>query len=90
MDKRVVCAAIKHPDGRIVCGARHYDAAMIRQLEQLPDMWTPGWQAAEQGFIDQRCEFLTREEAWKIADTNGQIIRERDWATGSLHSEHLY
>ena len=99
MEPRIVCAACKHSDGRIVCGPRHFDATMWKQLLNvaalplndgpLPEQ-VKEWGNAEQGFIDQFGDFLTREEAWVIAAKNGQIIRDQDWQTGSLHSEHLY
>lgn len=90
MNKRIVCAAIQHSDGRIICGPRHYDTIMREQLERLADAWTEGWRKAEQGFIDNHGSFWTREDAWTIADAEGQILRERNWQTGKLHSEHLY
>jgi hypothetical protein len=86
---RVVCAAIRRKDtGDVIIGARHYDRAMLDAIAARNEAMQ--WRSAEQGFIDQHCRFLTREEAWKIADANGQIFRDRDWITGSLHSEHLY
>jgi hypothetical protein len=84
-NRRIVCAALKY-DSRIICGARHYDERMIEQIE----LSALDWRKAEQGFIDQHGTFLDRVEAWKIADAQGQIIRDRDWSTGVLHSEHLY
>ena len=105
MDRRIVCAACRHPDGRIVTGPRHFDVTMWSQVLRVPphefinrtqfvDVPPPpevaDWGKADQGFIDQYGAFLTREEAWPIADTNGQIIHDRDWVTGRLHSEHLY
>ena len=60
------------------------------------------WVNAEQGFIDQFGDFLTREEAWKIADSMGQIRRPTGFETflcprkanvgddGILFSENLY
>jgi hypothetical protein len=48
------------------------------------------WADAEQGFIDQHCNFLTREQAWKIAEKHGQIVNHPEWQSGTLHSEHLY
>lgn len=95
---RIVCAACKHADGRIVCGPRHFDETMWRQILDVPtlDYNKPptdvkkGWSKAEQGFIDQFGNFYTREKAWPIAFINGQVIRDADWQTGSLHSEHLY
>lgn len=101
----IVCAACKHPDGRIVCGPRHLDETMWLQILQIaPPQWdhikslaylpeeAKGWGSLSgQGFIDQFGTFYTREEAWLIADAAGQIIEaERGWQTGRLHSEHLY
>ncbi len=84
----VVCAANRHKEtGLIVCGARHYDSVMRAVMAQLGG-W-PFWNHCDQGFIDQRGNFLTREEAWVIAEKNGQIIKKvsRD---GILYSECLY
>lgn len=87
MNRRIVCAAIRHTSTRIVvCGARHFDMVMHRQINamNLPDEWD------EQGFIDQRGEFLTREEAHKVATEAGQIIRRCGGDEGRLFSENLY
>ena len=84
---RIVCAAIRRA-GEVIIGARHYDGWMIGAIEARGEWGL--WRAAEQGFVDQHGRFYTREEAWQIADANGQIIRDRDWAAGVLHSEHLY
>lgn len=105
MKPRIVCAACQHADGRLLLGIRHFDhlmwASLLRlSLEQFevyirdPNHETPpevkGWANAEQGFVDQFGKFYTREEAWMVAQANGQIIRDPDWCPGSLHSEHLY
>ncbi len=94
----VVCAAMKKGE-IIVAGARHYDMVMRSQIEAM-NVGSHGW---EQGFIDQKGKFLTREEAWKIADAAGQIRRPTGWEkdynnprnpnigdTGVLFSENLY
>jgi hypothetical protein len=47
------------------------------------------WKNCDQGFIDQRGKFWTREEAWVIAETNGQI-KYRVSIEGTLYSENLY
>ena len=86
--KRVVCAAIRHVDGRIVASPRHFDMTAYNIVMQFPDKET--WRGAEQGFVNTWGEWLTREEAWLVADANDQIIKDRDWQTGILHSEHLY
>lgn len=46
-----------------------------------------------QGFVGNRGQFLTREEAWKVALDAGQIIRrvgDDDRNGGTLYSENLY
>ena len=43
-----------------------------------------------QGFIDQRGNFLTREEAWIVAEASGQIIRRVGGDGKKLYSENLY
>ena len=71
MDTRlVVCAAMRQGE-MIVAGARHYDSVMRKAIEKL-GLPIHGW---EQGFIDQKGAFLTREEAWALADKMGQIRR---------------
>lgn len=47
----------------------------------------------EEGFIDQHGNFHTRQQAWKIAEANGQIIHRCGGDTangGTLYSENLY
>lgn len=49
--------------------------------------------AHEQGFIDQHGAFMSRREAWEVAEAAGQIIRRvgGDEADGgTLYSENLY
>lgn len=49
--------------------------------------------SAEQGFIDRFSKFHTRVEAWKIAESAGQIRRRVGGDTtngGTLYSENLY
>jgi len=88
LNRVVVCAAMKMLDGHIVTGVRHYSSEM-RQTLLLA--YGSGYfrLVVDQGFIDQNGYFLTREEAWKIAEASGQIRREV--AThGVLYSENLY
>lgn len=86
----VVAAALQHKDGRIVCGVRHYDELMIAVLKQLPDFMSDGWRTAEQGFVDSRGRFLTREEAWGIAAGAQQIVVTDSTRRGVLHSEDVW
>lgn len=87
---RIVCAANKHPtNGRIICGARHYDSVMRAQMEASEGF--DSWRGCEQGFIDQHCHFYSREEAKVIAEKNGQVIAKAGSYTGKdLFSENLY
>lgn len=86
-EQLVVCAAIRHSSGQLICSARHYDALMREQINARGgrDFWI----GSEQGFINQFCEFLTREEAWEIAKQMGQIRRNVS-CEGTLYSENLY
>jgi hypothetical protein len=90
----VVCAANRsRVTGKIICGARHWDSIM-RQQVKWPTEKSAGlpeeWRGAEQGFIDQFGNFLTREEAYKVALGNGQIARRCGGDNGTLFSENLY
>jgi hypothetical protein len=98
----VVCAAIKHDwTGIVVCGVRHgncLNAAIAYKLDDchLVEIW-------ECGFVDQHGVFMSRAEAWTVADAAGQIRRsvsfERNYDSqrkpgvgdkGLLFSENLY
>lgn len=90
-DQRVVCAAIRHPDGRLICSPRHFDTtthAVLDHLEKTEDIRT--WGQADQGFVDQYGIYLTREEAWVIALRQNQIIHRVGGDEGCLYSENLY
>lgn len=95
-NSRIICAAnkLRLENGSIIviAGARHWDKGM----HQVADALFHGLERElEQGFIDQFNNFYTREEAWIIAETNGQIIRRVGGdtkldGTGRLFSENLY
>lgn len=94
--RRVVCAAnkyVSHFDGKviIIAGARHYDTVMRSQIEALDkSYWHLIKHTEVQGFIDQRGEFMTREEAWQVAFRAGQIVRRCGGDGSRLFSENLY
>jgi hypothetical protein len=88
MERQIVCAAIRNKNGRIICGARHYDSVMHSQILASNDDWTKS--EIDQGFIDQRGAFLTRQEAYIIATERGQIKRRVGGDDGKLFSENLY
>ena len=84
MARRVVCSALRAKDGAVICGARHFDAVMVATIAASDPLDARKWKMAEQGFIDQRGEFLTREEAHKVATEAGQIIRRCGGDDGRL------
>lgn len=84
--RRVVCAANRSVDV-VVLGARHFDSVMVATMELLIIPATVEW---EQGFIDQHGVFMTREEAWTVAEAAGQIIRRVGGDGTRLYSENLY
>lgn len=84
--QRVVCAANRCADGYLLLGARHGDALMHEQAVRSGRRVI----GTEEGFVDQWGNFLTREEAYVIAERQGQY---RPWGThipGVLFSEDLY
>lgn len=102
MDKLIVCAAIRNKETKlIICGARHGNCLnLAAELKAGKTLCSETW---ELGFIDQDNNFLTRSEAWKIADKAGQIRRptgfEQNYSQtrkanvgdeGLLFSENLY
>ena len=85
--RRVVCAAVLVND-HTICSARHFDSVMRAQIGAINEPYSAA--NVKQGFIDQHGEFLTREDAWIVAKTAGQIIRRVGGDSGRLFSENLY
>lgn len=88
---RIVCAANRAKDGTLILGVRHFDQAMHRTIDLIYGEKRP--RHMEQGFIDSRGDFLTRRQAWKVAEAAGQIIHRvggDDTGGGTLYSENLY
>lgn len=86
----VVCAAIRSTvTGRVLCGARHYDSIMREHASNGTELHHE-WQGSEQGFVDQFGKFMTREEAWLVAESANQIKHHFGGKPGRLFSEHLY
>ena len=93
--RRVVCAAIRAADGDVLLGVRHYSTDMHRQIEcRIDGVKFKHRRAEDQGFVDQHGVFMTREEAYKVADEQGQIWDWRACGDGlegrKLYSEGLY
>ena len=87
-EQRVVCAALRKHNNLMIVGPRHFDSFMHKQIAMMACP-SNSWKTAEQGFIDQYGNFLTREEAWIIAEKAGQIIKQVS-SPGTLYSENLY
>ena len=86
--KLVVCAAMIMKDGLVVTGVRHFSPDMRLILHRVyGDKYH--LQVKDQGFVDNKGEFLSREDAWKAADLAGQIRKEVS-SPGTLYSENLY
>lgn len=93
--RRVVCAAIRAADGSILLGIRHYSADMHAQIAARRDGEKFKHRHDEdQGFVDQFGVFMSREEAYRVADEQGQIWDWRACGKGldgpKLYSEGLY
>lgn len=82
----IVCSACRHIEtGTIFCGARHFDNLIRGQIKAAGYKFT----GYSQGFCDQYGRFYDREEAWKIAEKNGQI-KTISGTKGTLYSEDLW
>lgn len=94
MDERIVCAANKHyANGTILLGVRHWDAAMRDAAYRHSPLTPVVHSEYKQGFITNKWRWVDRQEAWKIAQAEGQIIRRvggDDSDGGTLYSENLY
>jgi len=93
----VVCAAIRcEKIDTIFCGVRHGDGLMIGQMKTIVDLDGGDWHDVlgfqEQGFVDNKYNFLTREEAMIVAKEAGQTICVRGCGGSdtTLFSEGLY
>ncbi len=82
----IVCAAIRDADGHIICGPRHWDEIMCKQVA-----WSNApWKTAEQGFVDQHGVFLNRKDARLVAWAANQVVRRCGGDDDALYSENLY
>ena len=93
--RRVVCAPIRAADGEILLGLRHYSPDMHRQIAARADGWKFKHRLdGDHGFVDQHGVFMSRGEAWRVAQAAGQIIHPTACGLGlygwRLYSEGLY
>lgn len=83
----VVCAALRK-EGKLVIGIRHYDPLMRSTISG--GMGSDWWKGAEQGFVNAKGQFLTRQEAHVVAKQNNQIRHRCGGDEHELYSENLY
>ncbi len=92
MEQRIVCAA-NRVNNHIICGVRHYDSIMHGMFNFIALSKYKTDAEVEQGFVDNSGKFLSRTEAWVVAEKANQIIRRVGGDTadgGTLYSENLY
>lgn len=90
--KVIVCAACRY-GSTVLCGARHWDKVMHRQLEALKlEFKPPHGSEWEQGFIDQFGDFHDRITAMQLVKNSGQPFNVGRNGRGdtALFSEGLY
>lgn len=93
-DEVIICAANEYKfkfseNKTIVLGTRHCDKHMQSELKTKH----VDYDTEIQGFWTNKSRFVDRQEAWKIALKNKQIIRRVGGDTskgGTLYSENLY
>lgn len=86
----VVCAANQYGEHFMFIGVRHFCPLMRKNMEGKDIPWMREKFGETQGFIDQHGIFMTRKEAWTVAEAAGQI-RFRCGGDGEkLFSENLY
>ena len=88
-------------DGHVVTGIRHYSPEMRetlrraygkRRLRLFGIWWIKPYHihVVEEGFVDTSGKFLSRKDAWVVAEINGQIKPHPSLCPGTLYSEDLY
>lgn len=91
--ERIVCAANKYNDV-VIPGIRHGCNAMCDILDHMILLDKKFNRRSEiQGFLTSKHKFVNRQEAWKIAVEQKQIVRlvgGNDSKGGTLYSENLY
>lgn len=62
--ERVVCAAVRASNGKIVTGRRHIDA--IRALQAMDGYYGEEPHGDNQGFVTSTKRFVSRREAYRL------------------------
>lgn len=83
----IVCAACINSEGKVVPSVRHGDGLMYNVMDD-DEVTRFRW---VQGFVTNRFSFVTRKEAWIIAERQGQIRNKLPCDHAKrLYSENLY
>lgn len=86
-DALIVCAACINSEGKVVPSVRHGDGLMYNVMDD-DEVTRFRW---VQGFVTNRFSFVTRKEAWIIAERQGQIRNKLPCDHAKrLYSENLY
>jgi hypothetical protein len=88
-DEVIVCSAILVGD-LIIPSVRHSDPLTHAMVERLGLLRSNEVMEAEQGFVTSKYRFVTREEAWIIAEAADQIVRRVGGDGKRLYSENLW
>ena len=88
--EKIICAAVKIY-GKVFLGHRHCHCndAANGELSWIMNRQEILKLESIEGFMTSEGRFVGREEAWKIAETAGQIIKQSG-GKGTLYSEDLY
>lgn len=89
----VVCAAIKLRSGKVICGVRHFDELMLQSMPENTEEGRAQLAGHEQGFVDNRYQFLSRVEAYWLAVVSAQVDPDSSkyrGIRGTLFSEDLW
>jgi hypothetical protein len=93
MKEIILASAVKY--GEIIfVGKRHFDVIMSSQIMAVtgPDKMLDAGKCI-QGFITNTSRFVTRQEAWYIAETANQIVQRvggDNIGGGRLFSENIF
>ena len=86
----IVCAAAMSPKGHVVASIRHGDDHFYNQVNGSTRA-SKHYHEWEQGFLTNTGSFVTRKEAWIIAERKGQIRNNLPCdSSKELYSENLY
>lgn len=74
VSRRIVCAAIRGKSGGVILSVRHHDSAMSSSILSRKDAVDfIHLNSEDEGFVDNYGIFLTRKEAFVIAERSGKL-----------------